>query len=541
VPLLFALVFLAMPVARLLLEGMWGDPVPGLALADTGPWWRDAHLQWRVGWTLVQALVTCVVCLVLGLPMAWVLARLDFAGRLWWQRALLLPFVVPTLVAALGVLSLWGPRGWLGEPLAQAGVSVQDGPWLLLLGNVFFNLGLVVRAGSDGLAQVSAQQVALARTLGATPWRAFWRVEWPVVAPWLASAVCLVFLYCFTGFGLALVLGGQHWATVEVEIYTLIAHELALGPAAALAVAMLALTGGVAWAYAWVERRLANPARITPVARRPLRGAGCRIWALWALALGIWGLLCGAPLLALLGQGLGAAVWGQGAAVWADPDTWLALRNTLQFTGMALLLATVLGLLQALAGHALRPWPRWALAWRASAYAPLVVSPVALAFGLLLLYPQWLASLPLLVAAYALLAYPFVAKALTAALDAMPEHYAQAAATLGARPVRVFWRVTFPMVALALRRGVAFAAATMLGEFAVSLLLSRPEWLTLTTLIYQRLGRPGSANLDAALVLSASLMVLALLVFVAIEGRPDRVASQARRTGTAASATNPLA
>ena len=66
---------------------------------------------------------------------------------------------------------------------------------------------------------------------------------------------------------------------------------------------------------------------------------------------------------------------------------------------------------------------------------------------------------------------------------------------------------------------MAFAAATMLGEFAVSLLLSRPEWLTLSTLIYQRLGRPGAGNLDAALVLSASLMVLALVVFVAIEGR----------------------
>jgi ABC-type Fe3+ transport system permease subunit len=204
VPLLFALVFLALPVARLLFEGLWGEPVPGLALADTGPWWRDAHLQWRVGWTLAQALTTWVLCVVLGLPLAGVLARLEFTGRRAWQRALMLPFVVPTLVAALGVLSLWGPRGWLGEPLAQAGVSLQDGPWLLLLGNLFFNLGLVVRAGSDGLAQVSAQQVALARTLGSTPWRAFWRVEWPVVAPWLASAVCLVFLYCFTGFGLAL-------------------------------------------------------------------------------------------------------------------------------------------------------------------------------------------------------------------------------------------------------------------------------------------------------------------------------------------------
>ncbi|WP_396432865.1 ABC transporter permease [Limnohabitans sp.] len=518
-PALFALVLLVWPVLRLLWQGLWGTPLAGMPMDDTGLWWQDAHLQWRVGWTLLQALVTCVLCLVLGLPMAWVLARLEFGGRMAWQRALMLPFVVPTLVAALGVLALWGPRGLLGAPLAQLGWTLEGGPWLLLLGNLFFNLALVVRAGMDGLAQVSAQRVAAARTLGATPWRAFWRVEWPSMAPWLASALCLVFLYCFTGFGLALVLGGQRWATVEVEIYTLIAHELALARAASLAVTMLALTAGVAWAYAWLERRLANPARITPVPRRPLQGWG--VWGIWTLALSSWLLLCGAPLLALLLRALQAAWLGQGMAVLNEADTWLALGNTLRFTGMALVLATLLGLLHALAGQAMRRFAPAALTWRASAYAPLVVSPVALAFGLLLVYPQWLASWPLLVSAYALLAYPFVTKALSAALDAMPDQWAQAAATLGARPVRVFWRVTLPLLRPALRRGMAFAAATMLGEFAVSLLLARPEWLTLSTLIYQRLGRPGSANLDAALVLSAGLMFLALLVFGLIEGRAD--------------------
>lgn len=524
-PVLVVVFALIAPVARLLGQGLWGDPVAGMPLDDSGPWWLDAHLRFRVGWTLTQALLTCALCLVLGLPMAWVLARLEFRGRQWWQRALMLPFVVPTLVAALGVLSLWGPRGWMGAPLAQMGWSLADTPVLLLLGNVFFNLCLVVRAGVDGLARVSAPQLAAARTLGATPWRAFWRVEWPVVAPWLASALCLVFLYCFTGFGLALVLGGQRWATVEVEIYTLVAHELALGPAARLAVVMLALTAGVAWAYAWVERRLAHPGRVAPVPRQPL--AGRAAWGWWAWSLTTWLLLCGAPLLALLVKGVLALGWGQGAGVWTDPDVRLALGNTLRFTAMALALATLLGVLHALAGQAMRRWAAPALAWRASAYAPLVVSPVALAFGLLLLYPQWLASLPLLVMAYALLAYPFVAKALAAALDALPAQYAQAAASLGASPARVWWRVTLPLVAPAVRRGMAFAAATMLGEFAVSLFLSRPEWLTLTTLIYQRLGRPGAANLDSAMVLSAGLMVLALCVFVLIEGRPGRESKHA--------------
>jgi len=90
--------------------------------------------------------------------------------------------------------------------------------------------------------------------------------------------------------------------------------------------------------------------------------------------------------------------------------------------------------------------------------------------------------------------------------------------------------VTLPLVAPALRRGMAFAAATALGEFAVSLFLSRPEWTTLTTLIHQRLGRPGAANLDAALVLAALLMLLALLAFLLIEGPRRRDTDPHART-----------
>jgi thiamine transport system permease protein len=131
-------------------------------------------------------------------------------------------------------------------------------------------------------------------------------------------------------------------------------------------------------------------------------------------------------------------------------------------------------------------------------------------------------SAPVLLMAYALLAFPFVAQAMGNALDALPPPYSQAAASLGASPWRVWWRISWPLALPALRRGMAFAAATMLGEFAVSLLLSRPEWLTLSTLIYQRLGRPGSANLDAAWLLSTLLMLLALLVFALIEGRGQR-------------------
>ena len=518
-PLAFLALVLVAPVVRLLIEGFGSGELAGSEPLRWLALWQDDYLRWRVVWSFLQAAITCVLALLLGLPVAWVLARREFPGRSLVQRLLMLPFVVPTLVAAMGVLALWGPRGWFGEPMAAAGWSLEETPWLLLYGNLFFNLCLVVRAGADALEQVSAPRVAAARTLGATPWRAFWRVEWPTIAPWLSSALCLVFLYCFSGFGLALILGGQRFATVEVEIYSLVAHELELGQAGVLAVWMLMLTGGVALGYAWLEKRLAAPGRVTPVARR--RPVGLAQWlAVWA-AVGVLLLVCAAPLLAIVLQAAKALLLGSGVEVLMELDTLAALWNTLRFSAMALVLATGLGLSHALALRGLDAAGAshgWALAWRAAAYLPFVVSPVTVAFGLLLLYPGWTASLALLVGAYALLAYPFVAKSLTAALDNLPASYAQAAATLGAKPWRVVWRVTLPLVGSALRRGMAFAAATALGEFAVSLFLSRPEWTTLTTLIYQRLGRPGAANLEAALVLACLLMLLALLAFTLIEG-----------------------
>lgn len=503
-PCLVLLFFLVAPLTRLVLEG-WGWMGDLAQSAPLAPWaiWQDDYLRWRVLWSLAQASITCIAALALGLPIAWVLARFEFVGRTLVLRLLMLPFVVPTLVAALGVLALWGPSGVLGIALD---INLQDTPWLLLYGNLFFNLCLVVRAGADALAQVNARQVAAARTLGASPWRAFWRIEWPAIAPWMMSSLCLVFLYCFAGFGLALILGGQQYATIEVEIYTLVAHELQLGQASALALWMLFLTGSVAVAYAVLEKRLAAPMRTEPIERT--RPRGMAQWLALAAALVALFFFCAAPILAIIWRAAGA-----GAQAWLqvlDSETLAALWNTLRFSAVALVLATLLGVMHAMAAQA-------SVVWRTAAFLPFVVSPVTVAFGLLLLYPSLTASLSLLLVAYAVLAYPFVAKALSAGLDSLPPHLHQAARTLGANPWRTFWRVTLPMLRPALRRGMAFAAATALGEFAVTLFLSRPEWSTLTTLVYQRLGRPGAVNFDVAMVLACVLMALALVAFLMIE------------------------
>lgn len=117
-------------------------PLWAMAAYD-GLAWRavlsDAYMLKRLAWTVFQAAATCILVLPLGVPVAWVLARLAFPGRTLVLRLLMLPFVMPTLVAGVGVLALFGADGLLWR-------GWQDTPYLLLYGNVFFNLPVLVRA-----------------------------------------------------------------------------------------------------------------------------------------------------------------------------------------------------------------------------------------------------------------------------------------------------------------------------------------------------------------------------------------------------------
>lgn len=460
----------------------------------------DAYMQWRMVWTFAQAIITCVITAVLSLPLAWVINRYAFWGRDAVLKLLLLPFVMPTLVAGMGVLALFGPNGYLG-------LDLTDTPWLLIYGNVFFNLPIMVRAVLQGLALVSENRVYAARSLGASPWQAFWLVSFPIVRPWLSGAMCLVFLYCFSGFGLALVLGGMQYATVEVEIYQLIAYELDMNTASVLALLMLFGTAMAAFLYAHISKTTAQAAEHKPVALKAAKTWQDKTMVMVVVLVLL--MCCAAPLLAVLWQ----AAWaGSSWQIMAEAQTWLAIGNSLRFTLMALVCATVLGLLHAIWAHRMR-------LGRLSTFLPFMVSPVVMAFGLLVLYPDWTASLALLVAAYTLLAYPFVTKDVLSLLDSLPAQYSSASRNLGATAWQTQYWIIFPLIKPALRRGMTFAAATCVGEFAASLFLSRPEWTTLTTLIYQLLGRAGQANQQAAMVLSLVLMLLAGGIFLCLDDK----------------------
>ncbi|VEJ22014.1 ABC transporter permease [Neisseria animaloris] len=470
---------------------------------------QDDYIQIKIGWTTLQAAITCIFTLILGVPIAWVLARLDFRGRLWILRLIMLPFVMPTLVAGIGVLALFGSHGLLWP-------GWEDSPYLLLYGNIFFNLPVLIRSAYQGFLQVPSTRLYTAQTLGAETWQRFCHIDLPVLKPWLAGGLCLVFLYCFSGFGLALLLGGSHYTTIEVEIYQLVAYELDMAQAAVLVWIVLAITALAGFLYAYLSRHTASDKNIYPLSPKPAQTYIEKI--LLTVALVLLFACCGLPLIAILLQATRAGnSWG----VLLEIDTLLAVWNTLRFTFFAMLIALLLGILHTCLA-------RLVLWVRSLTFLPFMVSPICIAFGVLLLYPEWTASLPLLISTYALLAYPFIAKDLISAWDALPQSYTSAARSIGATPFQTALYVTIPLLLPALRRGLTLAAATCVGEFAATLFLSRPEWQTLTTLIYRHLSTAGSDNHDRAMVLTVFLMILALSVFMLLDNadRTNKVSTK---------------
>lgn len=496
-PLLLALgALLVYPIALLLTQG--------LTVAALQQVWTDPYLLGRLGWTLFQALVSSLVTALLGGSAGLVFARFEFRGRRLLEALLGLPFVVPVIVAGIGFLALFGSRGWV--------YNLSDTPYLMLLANLFYNYGIVARSVSSAVSGMDRDLENAARLEGALSWQVLRFVTLPFALPALYSSAGLVFLYCFASFGVPLLLAPPQYATLEVEIYSAVLR-LDLGTAGALSVAQLLCTGAATLLYTGAGARAAGLALTGSPSRVPARGFS-RVWLalhiVFALTLTL------APLAAVLWRSVQSAngtptlahylaLFETGTGVYSS-DLALAVFNNLRFAALALLIAVPLGVT-----HAFAVWRTRSRLLDSLSLLPLMVSATLLGVAYIVTFSAQTAQLWLLIAAYVLISYPFVTRAALTALRALEPGILEAARVDGAAGWTLLRFVTLPIIAPDLRVGVAFAFAVVIGEFGATLVLHRPEWVTLTTLILAKLARP--AGLGEASALSSLLLVLTAIGF----------------------------
>jgi len=526
----FLTAMLYYPVATVLVEAVTVEGRPSLAplfavLGD--PFYHDL-----IAFTAWQAALSTLASLALGLPGAYVLARYEFPGRPTLRSLTAVPFVLPSIMVAVGFVATFGSRGTVNGLLRALGLPTLSLVFtleIIVLAHAFYNAPLVVRIVSAA-ERIDVRALETARACGASPWRAARDVVVPQVSAAVLTAALLVFVFSFQSFAIVLALGGLRLATVEVWIFSLV-REFALAEAAALATVEAAVSLALTYAYLRFEARQARAATDRPPRRRSPRRASHRakvaIVGYGAVVVAMFFL----PLASMVAESFTGATGltlryyaflldQQTATAGFQTKPLTAVRNSLLFGVGTLAVAVPLGVTIAVLTTR---GGRLARIGGTAAFLPFAVSGVvvglgtlqALVFGTTLFDRRIVVSGPVaIVAAHAVGAYPFVTRNVAPLLGRLDPALVESARACGAGRLRALLDVELPLVAGGVVAGAAFAFAISVGEFDATVILAEGSNSYTMPVAVQRylrersLGPPTAMGTVLLAVTAASFVVI---------------------------------
>ncbi len=491
-----------------------------------------------VGFTVYQAALSTAASVALGLPAAYLLARYEFPGRRTLRSLTIVPFVLPSIMVAVGFFAAFGQDGPINAMLGVVGlgpISFLNTLKAVVVAHAFYNAPLVARMTTAAWESVDASAVETARSLGASRRRAFRDVVAPQLYPAVLMSATLTFVFTFGTFPIVLALGDFSLATVEVFVYRLI-QDLDYAEAAALALIELAISLSILYAYLRYEARQSAESRgARPLARKSLRPSSLSVRALVPrVALIVYALVAAVVFLAPILSMLHASVTDaggytlahyrfllerqvSGAAFQVQP--WPAIRNSLVFGAGALALALPMGVVVAVLTT--RSY-RGRKVVDAVAMAPLAVSGIIVGLGILrgLVFGVEIGGTRIavggalaIVAAHAVAGYPFVVRTVAPGLEQLDSQLLESARALGASRVRVLVDVELPLVWPGVVAGAAFAFAISIGEFSATVVLASGAGqftmpVAIERFIGRRLGPATAMGVVLLVVTSASFLVI---------------------------------
>lgn len=463
-----------------------------------------------IRFTVKQALVSAAASVLLAIPVARALARRQFRGRSAMIALLGAPFILPVIVAVLGLLAVFGRAGLISEMIAPLGLGPLNiyGFYGVVLAHVFFNLPLVTRLILQGWLAIPGEHFRLAAQLGMGPREVAQHLERPMLRAVLPGAFVTVFLLCTTSFAVALALGGGPKATtVELAIYQAFRFDFDLSKAALLALVQFGLCAVGAGVALWV----AIPAGFGAGLDRPHKrwdGAGIAtrivdgsalvfVAAFLFLPLGMVVLKGLMSLLDLPSEVFPAALASLGVAIAS------ALLVLLMALPLAVLVVRLRARKSALGG-----------VLEGTGYLSIAVSPMVVGTGLfILLFPfvdPFAIALPVTALVNASMSLPFAMRALVPAVRDAEAGFGRLADSLGMTGWARFKLAIWPRLRRPTGFAAGLAAALSMGDLGVIALFADPDQATLPLLLYRLMA---AYRMDDAGGVALLLLVLSLTLF----------------------------
>jgi molybdate transport system permease protein len=179
--------------------------------------------------SLLTTLISLALTLLFGTPLAYFLARYQFAGKRLLETLLDLPIVLPPTVAGVALLLTFGRRGFIGSYLSDLGITIAFTTTAVVLAQVFVASPLYIRSMRAAFANTSERLEAAALTLGASRMQTFWRVTLPLTLPYFLEGLILSWARALGEFGATIVFAGSlqgRTQTMPLAIYAALEQDL---------------------------------------------------------------------------------------------------------------------------------------------------------------------------------------------------------------------------------------------------------------------------------------------------------------------------
>ena len=462
-----------------------------------------------IRFTILQAGLSAGIATLLAIPLSRALFRRAFWGRDLLIQILSAPFVLPVIVAVLGLLAVFGRNGPINAGLAFLHLPSFSifGLHGVVMANVFFNLPLATRILLQGWQAIPPERFLLARSLNMPPSAVFRHLELPMLRSQIMGIFAAIFLICLTSFAIALTLGGGPRAsTIELSIYQALRFEFDLGRAAVLAFVQFGLCAAVTI----LALRFSADSGLGWGLRRNGGATAPRFWAIDAMV------ILGATVFLVLPMAA-ALLRGVAGLDQLPASVWPALARSVMVAILASILSVTCALILALGKGG---WSAFA------AMLPFATSGLVLGTGLFLILRPFVTpsqiALPMAVLFNALMALPFLYRILSPETARLETDYGRLSASL-ALPRGTWLRyVALPRVARPLGYGAGLAAALSMGDLGVIALFGDDQAATLP-LVVQRL--MGAYRMEAA---SSAALILVLVsggIFFALDAWGRRYAA----------------
>lgn len=520
------LVFFAWPILTVLMRSLNPDGQVGwgsLTLTHYADALTDATLRRIIARTFLIAAWATVLTTVLAFPVAYLISRLPRRVGVVLLTLVMLQFWVSILVRLFAYTQILGREGVINriaEALGHGPYSMLFNTSATVVGMIVYLLPYMVLILYAGMSGVDHNLVTAARTLGATPWQAFWRVYALLIRPSVVTEVLLIFVLSLGFFLTPAVLGGPRDTTVAIYIQQQI-DIYQWGTASAIGILLLVVTI-VGYAAAI---RTGGLAAVTPTGGSSGKGtAGAEPLRLTPVTILLWVISCLVLLALLLPLLVVVAVSFTETTrlVWPPEgfttrwysevltgSQWIdSIRKSAIVASGVAVLSTLIGLVLARVMIALRS-PSWRSILLSAVYAPLVVPVILLAIGTYDVQARLhlLGTTIGLVLAHTILAFPFTFAILNNALANVDSSIEPAAWTLGASRRRAFWSAVMPNIMPSVIAALLVSFITSWDEPVIALFQTGLE-KTLPVTIFSML----RSGVTPALAAVATLMLLLVLV-----------------------------